>query len=137
MVNNLTSSGGMPSPTRPIPITVVPSDWLIPVDGDEGHTFLPPSIPDGNTVTLDGSIKVLIRSHRQPPVAGAVFHQSCSIAIRATMPWLDRALPYFEHTREFEIQYPCELRNINSLSSVAQGSISQLTFEVILSNNIC
>jgi hypothetical protein len=122
----------MPSPNCRIPVSVVPSDRFASLDGDQGHAFLPPSIPDGNTITLEGSIKVLIRPNLLPPVTGAVFFQEEFISIQAVMPWLDRKLPYFEHTKTVQLQFPCELRNINCLSSIGQGSTTRMTWEVCL-----
>jgi hypothetical protein len=120
----------MPSPNCRIPVSVVPSDRFESLDGDQGIAFIPCSIPEGNTVMLEGTIKVLIRPNTLPPVAGAVFCQEELISIQAIMPWLDRKLPSFEHTKAVQLQFPCELRKIDCLSSLGQGSTSRMTWEV-------
>jgi hypothetical protein len=120
----------MPSPTCRIPVSIVRSDWLIPVAGEQGRAFLPISIAVGNTATLEGSIKVLIQPSRLLPTAGTLFNHRVDVSIQAVMPWLDRTLSDFEYTRTVELQFPCELRNINCLSSIGQGSTGHLTGEV-------
>jgi hypothetical protein len=120
----------MPSPTCPIPVTAVASKWLAPVPGDAGRTFLPSSIAVNELVTLEGCIKVLIRGDEHPPASGSVFFQQEVLSIIATMPWLDRSLPRFTFSRVVDIQYPCELRNFETLASLGQGSRSKIAWEV-------
>ncbi|ERF75585.1 hypothetical protein EPUS_04565 [Endocarpon pusillum Z07020] len=129
------NTGGMPSPTCPIPITAVASRWLAPVAGDAGRTFLPSSIAVQELVTLEGCIKVLIRRDEHPPACGSVFFQQDLLSIIATMPWLDRSLPYFSFRRAVDIQYPCELRNFETLASLAQGSTNKIAWEVFNKSN--
>ena len=88
------------------------------------------SITPGITVTLEGSMKVLIRPSADLPLSGSQFFRRERLSIRATMPWLNRNLPHFEFSRVLDIQYPVELRHFDFLSSVAQGSTSQFSFEV-------
>ncbi|KAF7506176.1 hypothetical protein GJ744_012156 [Endocarpon pusillum] len=129
------NTGGMPSPTCPIPVTAVASKWLAPVPGDAGRTFLPSSIVVHELVTLEGCIKVLIRRDEHPPACGSVFFQQDVLSIIATMPWLERSLPYFSFSRAVDIQYPCELRNFETLASLAQGSRSKIAWEVFNKSN--
>lgn len=124
------NTGGMPSPTRPIPVTVVESDWFKPVLGHEGTTSLPVSIPAGHSMTVEGSIKVLIRPNEVNPLPGVQFFRQEDIVINAEMPWLKRPLPHFEYAKTVDLQYPCELRNFNNLATLAQGTTGKITCEV-------
>ncbi|KAI0420609.1 hypothetical protein F5X98DRAFT_331382 [Xylaria grammica] len=125
------NSGGMPSPTRPIQLSMVESDWFKPLFGREGWAFLP-SIREGSSVTIDGPIKVRIREQEEYeiPEIGALFICREVICLNAVMPWLEREIPNFEFNKVVEIRYPCELRNFQALATVAQGSQSKLSFEV-------
>ncbi|GAW12934.1 hypothetical protein ANO14919_023070 [Xylariales sp. No.14919] len=125
------NSGGMPSPTRPIQLSMVESDWFKPVFGREGWAFLP-SVREGSSVTIDGPIKVRIREQEEYeiPEIGALFICREVIHLNAVMPWLEREIPNFEFNKVVEIRYPCELRNFQALATVAQGSQSKLSFEV-------
>lgn len=130
IANNFT--GGMPSPARPIPLTVVASDWFIPIQGEEGVAYLPPSINEGSLITLEGSIKVFIRkrTESETPPTNAQFKRTDTLVINANMPWLNRVIPKFEFSRPVTIEYPCELRNFNNLATVAQGSRNKIKFDV-------
>lgn len=112
----------MPSPTCRIPLSVVATDWLVPLPEDAGHAFIPPSINVGSTATVEGSIKVLIGRKKSPPGPGETFSREEVLSIKATMPWLDRELPHFEFRRTFVLQYPIELRQFKYLTTLAQGS---------------
>ncbi|KAI0965132.1 hypothetical protein F4678DRAFT_467800 [Xylaria arbuscula] len=131
------NSGGMPSPVRPIRLSMVESDWFRPVFGPEGCTFLP-SIGEGSSVTVDGPIKVRIREREEYeiPETGALFIRREAIHLNATMPWLEREISNFELSKAVEIRYPCELRNFQALNTVAQGSQSKLSFEVYNHGNV-
>jgi hypothetical protein len=124
----------MPSPNRFIPITFTSSDsdWLIPVEGDEGQAFLPASIPAGLSCIAEGSIKVRIRERRnnEIPPLGSEFRQRTKLTIKATMPWLERDLPHFEISKKIEIQYPFRLQKFVQLPTVALGSRNMIEFEV-------
>ncbi|KAI2625607.1 hypothetical protein GGR54DRAFT_653997 [Hypoxylon sp. NC1633] len=125
------NSGGMPSPARPIQLSMVESDWFKLVDGDDGRTSLP-SIRDGSSLTIDSSIKVWIRKRENSEIlqAGTIFTRREAIQLSAIMPWIEREIPEFKLKRVIDIRYPCELRNIQALATVAQGSLSTLSFEV-------
>lgn len=130
----LTAIGGMPTPSRPIPFTFAfsDSDWLVPVDGEEGQAYLRSSIPEGQSDTVQGSIKVLIRERRngETPPIGEELREETKLSIKATMPWLNRDLPGFEICRAIDIQYPCRLQNFDQLATVALGSRNIVKFEV-------
>lgn len=121
----------MPSPTRPIQLNAVESDWFKLVDGDDGRTLLP-SIKEGSSVTINSSIKVRIREREEYESleVGAIFTRREAIQLRATMPWIERDIPKFDSNMAIDIRYPCELRNIQALATVAQASLSKLSFEV-------
>ncbi|KAI1420346.1 hypothetical protein F5Y12DRAFT_773664 [Xylaria sp. FL1777] len=125
------NSGGMPSPTRSIQLDMVESDWFKLVDGHDGRTFLP-SIREGSSVTIDGPIKVRIREQEdhEIPEIGNLFIHNEAIKLNAIMPWIEREISNFEFNKMIEIRYPCELRNLRALATVAQGSQSKLSFEV-------
>ncbi|KAI1743032.1 hypothetical protein F4680DRAFT_410839 [Xylaria scruposa] len=125
------NSGGMPSPTRPIQLSLVESDWFKLIDGLDGRTFLP-SIGEGSSVTIDGPIKVLIREREEHeiPETGVLFIRHEAIHLNAVMPWIEREISNFDFNKVIEIKYPCELRNFQALATVAQGSQSKLSFEV-------
>jgi hypothetical protein len=126
------NTGGMPSPARPIPLTIVRSDWFEPVDSDEGETYLPPSIREGTSVTLEGSIKVKIRerTETEAPATGVSFRARDTLVLNAVMPWINRVIPNFTWSLPVDIRYPLELRNLKNLSTVAQGSKNKLQLEV-------
>ena len=122
----------MPSPARHIPLTVVASDWFIPIQGQEGVAYLPPSINENTMITAEGSIKVLIResTESEMPPTNAQFKRTDTLVINANMPWLNRIIPNFEFSRPVTIEYPCELRNFNNLATVALGSRNKIKFDV-------
>ena len=120
----------MPSPTCHTPITLNPSAWFRPVSGAEAQAFVPPSIEAGEVVTLENDIKFLIRSNDVPPPPGTSFFAQDVLSVSARMPWLNRTLPNFEHSRLVNIQYPVVLRRVDILASLAQGSTSRFTFKV-------
>ncbi|KAI0486634.1 hypothetical protein F4859DRAFT_466342 [Xylaria cf. heliscus] len=125
------NSGGMPSPMRPIQLSMVESDWFKQVDGHDGRTFLP-SIREGSSVTIDGPIKLRIREREEHeiPETGVLFIRREAIHLNAVMPWIDREISNFDFNKVIEIKYPCQLRNFQALVTVAQGSQSKLSFEV-------
>ena len=120
----------MPSPTCRIPITLNPSTWFRPITGAEAQAFIPPSIGAGEVVTLENSIKVLIRSKDVPPLPDTHFFEQDVLSVSARMPWLNRTLPNFEYSCFIDIQYPVVLRGVDILASLAQGSTSRFTFQV-------
>ncbi|KAE8448991.1 hypothetical protein EG329_008579 [Mollisiaceae sp. DMI_Dod_QoI] len=123
------NSGGMPSPTRQTRIEVDASGSLQPLPGNDSVAHVP-SIPAGQTVTLTGSIKVLIR---EPDIflhGGQPYKMTTTIALKATMPGLNRRLDNFDFQKSFEIQYPLELQDIDYLQSIAQGSENKISMQV-------
>lgn len=121
----------MPSPTCPIPVSVVNSEWFERVPASEGGVaFLPTSIPAGESATLSGSIKVRIRSNDRPPVNGVRFTATDRLAVRAVMPWLNRILPSFEYTKDVEIAYPCSLGGFRHLGTLPRASSTNIHYEV-------
>lgn len=130
--------GGMPSPRRPIQLDIIKSDWFKPIDGDFGCTVLP-SIREGSSVTIDRSIKVRIRDQEEYeiPHTGAIFLQRDTVHLLATMPWMEREIPKFNFNKRIQIRYPCELRNIKALATVAQASLSKLSFDVFTIQSFC
>ena len=124
--------GGMPSPKRPIPISIIGSGWLLPVVGEQGVAFVKSSIMPGITATLDTSLKVLIRPSKDLQPLGTRFIRSEKLAIKATMPLLNQNLPFFDYSRTIDIQYPIELRDFNHLPTMALGSMSRFSVGVMI-----
>ncbi|KAL9612033.1 MAG: hypothetical protein Q9167_003359 [Letrouitia subvulpina] len=122
--------GGMPSPMCRIPIYVNPSKFILPTTGSDNCALIPSSIAPGTEVTLADSIKVLIRQSENPPAIGTQYFKQDQVSVKASMPWLNRDLPFFEFSRSVDIQYPIELRNLDFLSAMAPGSTSRSTYEV-------
>lgn len=122
----------MPSPTRRACLTVIQSEWIIPVEGAEGMTFLPESIPHGQSVTLEGSIKarILPNPDNNMPKIGQKFSAQAVIKMRAVMPWLDFELPKFDLEQKINLEYPCELRDFQSLATAAVASTTRLQWKV-------
>ncbi|KAI9686336.1 MAG: hypothetical protein M1822_003681 [Bathelium mastoideum] len=123
----------MPSPACLAPITLAgESEWFIPVEGDEGIAHLPLSIPPGFSATSEGSIKVFIRERRDTEIqpVGEIFRQQAEVHIKARWPWIGKELPDFELTKTIDIRYPCSLRGLGNLETVAQGSHNVLKVEV-------
>ena len=120
----------MPSPVCPIPITALASEWLNPVAGKEGRTYVPSSISAGGTATTEGNIKVLIRRPDNDPAPGVEFLAVDTLRIQAIIPHLNRKLESFGWNRSIDIQYPVVIKRINFLPTLAQGSRSNLSWEV-------
>jgi hypothetical protein len=120
----------MPSPLCPIPITALSSEWLQAVAGEEGRTYVPSSIPAGGTATTEGQIKVLIRRPDDDPLPGAEFLTRGTLRVQAIMPHLNRKLESFDWSRSIDIQYPVMIRKIGFLPTLAQGSRSNISWEV-------
>lgn len=126
------SPGGMPSPKFRIPISLIASEWFVPVSGEEGLAFIESSITPGTTVTLKSSLKVLIRQFKNLQPQGTHFLRSENLAIKATMPWLNQTLPCFDYTRTIDLQYPIEPRHFSHLLTMAQRSRSRFSYEVLV-----
>lgn len=120
----------MPSPSCRIPITIVPSDFLIPMDGVQGCAYIPTSILPGESITLEGFIKARLRRPLGQLRSGTSFLEQHTVSVRAIMPWLNRTLPRFEFSKTVEIQYPIVLQEFDFLKCVAQGSRSTLKWKV-------
>lgn len=120
----------MPSPKRRIPVTAVASEWFLPILGEESYATIPSSVAPGVVVTLEGFIKVFIRRSDDLEPSGKQFFRTERLSIQATMPWLNRNLPYFEYSHALDIKYPVELRSFHFLPSMAQGSVNRFSFEV-------
>lgn len=52
------------------------------------------------------------------------------------MPWLERRLPTFELRKEVDISYPCCFGSFDNLSSVAQGAMSRIEYQVCIKHEI-
>lgn len=122
------TAGGMPSPVRRIRLWVASSRWLIP-DHSQAH-FIPQSIPPGESITINGGIRALIKQPDRSMINAAAFSRKTNVGLIAVMPWLDRELPDFKFTQEIQVEYPCQLRGLDCLNTLAQGSRSQVTWEV-------
>ncbi len=127
--HSLHVSGGMPSPTCRIPVSVVDSSEIELLNGEQSMAYIPSSIRPGGVVTLQGFVKVKLRipeSHIQLGVAYSIKH---TLSLKAQMPSLNRVLPNFDFTKEIEIQYPLEMLNFNLMPSLARGSVNKFTWE--------
>jgi hypothetical protein len=120
----------MPSPTCPIPLTVVGSEWIEPLEVEEGRMYLSRSIPIGESVTLDGVIRAKICRIDRPPKDGKGLLVKHAISLRATMPWLNRELPLFSFKKTIDIQYPLEISGFKILPTLAPSSKNKLTVKV-------
>jgi hypothetical protein len=119
----------MPSPAQKTRIEVDASDCLHSITGNDGM-ILVPSIPSGATVTLPGSIKVLIRQPDIPPFSREAYRVVTKIPLKATMTGLNRRLDHFDYQKSIEVQYPLELQHISYLQSVAQGSENKISMQI-------
>ena len=81
-------------------------------------------------MTLEGSLKVLIRQVDKPPPIGTLFSETDVLSLTASMPWLNRTLPNFDFNRTVNIQFPIELQNINFAPNLARGSVSNVAWQV-------
>ncbi|KAF1848784.1 uncharacterized protein K460DRAFT_428134 [Cucurbitaria berberidis CBS 394.84] len=130
------NSGGMPSPTCQIPVTLASnSDWFEKVpSGEGGVAFLPTSIPVGGTASTSGAIKVRIKERTlkggRSLTPGCKFSAKDTLRIRADIPWLDRKMPCFEFSKEIDISYPCAFGDFQHLRTVAQGAVSVVHCEI-------
>jgi hypothetical protein len=123
----------MPSPTRQTRIKLEASEFLQPLSSKDGIASIP-SIPAGHTVTLQTSIKALICERTFSP-GTQPYKITATVVLKAIMPGLNRRLNNFDFQRTFEIQYPLELREIDFLPSVAQGSENKLSIQIYNPSN--
>lgn len=134
----LRNTGGMPSPTCRIPVTIMEdSEWFERLPGAQGGvTYLPTNIPAGESASTEGSIKVRIKYRDKagvgPPAYGHRFTAKDTIRLRADMPWLDRQMPHFEFCKEIQIGYPCGLSDFEYLDTIGQGATSKINYKVFL-----
>jgi hypothetical protein len=112
----------MPSPGCPIPITVLPSKWIEPLEDEDGEIFLSQSIPIGESVTLDGEFKAWIKTPEASAKVGTTFREEEDVQLKATMPWIDQTLDHFIFKKNILIEYPLELVELNVLKSLVPSS---------------
>jgi hypothetical protein len=124
------NQGGMPSPACPIPITVLPSKWIEPLEDEEGRVFLSRSIPIGESVTLEGEIKAWIKPPETIVKVNERFREVDAISLKATMPWVEQTLDHFTLKRDIIIEYPLEIVGIYILKSLVPSSKNRLTVGV-------
>ena len=120
----------MPSPSCQIPIVVVPSDILLALPNNDGQAFLPPSIPAGQSATSVDFAQVLLATPTIDPRSEGPYSVTGGISLQATVPWLDRQLPNFEIRKTITVQYPVELRECKGIASLAQGSKTEISWQV-------
>jgi hypothetical protein len=120
----------MPSPTCPIPLTFIGSEWIEPLEGEEGRLYLKKSIPIGESITLDGVAKAKIRRLDRPFKSNKALLEKHTISLKATMPWLNRELPLLTFNRSIDIQYPLELVEFRILPTLTPASKNKLTVKV-------
>ncbi|RDW66553.1 hypothetical protein BP6252_10188 [Coleophoma cylindrospora] len=123
------NSGGMPSPTRQTQLEVAPSEYLIQLTNNQGRTLIP-QVPANSTITLPGSIKVMIREPDAPVKPGQPYMKEIAISLQAVMPGLNRRLEHFDFQVPVKIQYPLTLLEIDSLDTMAQGSENKILIKV-------
>ena len=120
----------MPSPGCPIPITVLPSKWIEPLEDEDGKIFLSQSLPVGESITIRGEIKAWIKTPETTVKVGTLFLEEDDVSLTATMPWLDQTLDTFTWKKEVTIQYPLELGGLNILKSLVPSSKNKFTIAV-------
>ncbi|KAK3653422.1 hypothetical protein LTR56_004626 [Elasticomyces elasticus] len=124
--------GGMPSPAKPIQLSVRPSHHFIPDLASQ--LSIPPSIPPESTITLEGFIRARIAFpddiSRFTSANKQYLKPDVTISMTATLPWLNRTLPDFDFQRSFNVRFPCAFSKTSSLQSVSPGSSSNLSWKV-------
>lgn len=120
----------MPSPSCQIPSTIIPSDILLPAANDDGRAYLPTSIPAGHSATSEDSARVLLATRTISSRSRAPYIATEDVALRATMPWLDRQLTNFDLRKSITIQYPLDLREAKGLASVAPSTKTEISWQV-------
>jgi len=123
----------MPSPGCPIPITVLPSKWIEPLEDGEGEIFLSQSIPIGESVTLDGEFKAWIKTPEASAKVGTTFREEEAVQLKATMPWIDQTLDHFIFKKSIVIEYSLELVELNVLKSLVPSSKNRFAVGVSFS----
>jgi hypothetical protein len=129
----ITILGFMPSPKRnAITMSVVDDGkWLQPVQSLQ----LPKGTLPGQSVRLDGEIKVLIRANNAPLTSGRRFHvPAVAVKLRVTFERLPRDLPEFQEdqrtVKTVQLRYPIELHAPQTLASVMRGDSFKITWVV-------
>jgi hypothetical protein len=124
--------GGMPSPTCRIAVSLADHsehfEEVAPEFG--GIAYLPTSIPVRGEATMEGSIKVRVKSDATVPVPSVRYSKKGWLETRADMPWVEKRMPSFELRKEIDIGYPCGFGDFDHLSTVAQSAISKIHFKV-------
>lgn len=64
------------------------------------------------------------------PRSRAPYSATEDVSLQATMPWLDRQLTNFDIRKTISVQYPVELRECKGLASVAQGTKTEMSWQV-------
>ncbi|KAK6334530.1 hypothetical protein TWF730_003744 [Orbilia blumenaviensis] len=109
------NTGGMPTPSQPIPIQLVASAWFEIYEGEA--VFIPPSIPEGATVTIKDRLRAKIRYPPEP--WGRAFREKTEIEFHASMPSLNnRIIRDFAGKRDVILSYPISVETIRWANSV-------------------
>lgn len=110
----------MPTPAHAkIPILINAGSWFEPISSEPA--YLPTSIFPGETVSVRGEVRALIRQEGVPRQPGVIFSATEELQLTAIMPGINHVLPDFFQPIPIEIRYPLELEAPITLRSVERG----------------
>ncbi|KAK6525330.1 hypothetical protein TWF694_005473 [Orbilia ellipsospora] len=114
------NTGGMPTPTQTsIPIQLVGTDWLGIYEGEA--VFIPPGIPAGETVTINGRLRARIKYPPEP--WSREFKEKTQVEFHAVLPSLNgRIIRDFAGIRDITLSYPISITSIRWANSVLPGT---------------
>ncbi|KAK6519182.1 hypothetical protein TWF281_003871 [Arthrobotrys megalospora] len=109
------NTGGMPTPSQPIPIHIVASAWFEIYEGEAA--FIPPGIPEGATVTIKDRLRAKIKYPPEP--WGRPFREKTQIEFHAALPGLNgRIVRDFAGKRDVILSYPISIETTRWANSV-------------------
>ncbi|KAK6495026.1 hypothetical protein TWF481_003054 [Arthrobotrys musiformis] len=109
------NTGGMPTPSQPIPMHLVATSWFEIYEGEAA--FIPPSIPEGTVVTIKDRLRARIKYPPEP--WGRAFREKTQIEFHAALPGLNgRIIRDFSGKRDVILSYPISIETIRWANSV-------------------
>ncbi|KAK6347394.1 hypothetical protein TWF718_005233 [Orbilia javanica] len=109
------NTGGMPTPSQPIPMHFVASAWFEVYEGEVA--YIPPNIPEGATVTVKDRLRARIKYPPEP--WGKAFREQTQIEFHAALPSLNgRIIRDFSGKRDVILSYPISIETIRWANSV-------------------
>ncbi|KAF3934748.1 hypothetical protein ABW20_dc0107497 [Dactylellina cionopaga] len=110
------NTGKMPTPTQqPLPIRIVGNDWLSSYENED--VYIPPGIPAGETVTVQGDLRARIKYPTTP--SSRPFSVKTQVEFHAIIPSLNgRIIRDFSGKHDITLGYPISIDAVRWADSV-------------------